>query len=287
MATLGSDTITPGSFARQDTLSDPGAPTDSSLAPPPLPQRADSRPDFVRGFGIEIPEEEEPPEDVVEASHVVQLAEDQSVDMELDEDETQEGSVTTAAHSRLHSRHVSRLSAALSLLSVGGQVDVEEPERRDMDQVPLHQVPLRHGANAPEVDDLDGDAVGEWTGSEDMRTGAESEEDEVRNTNRDGLVFTTRHLSHSSAECALECLYLYHLRRASASGQIPQTKSEQETIDFNEGLCARAAIANDKARITPTIARSKLLEDFLASLFPLLLHLLTRSQTPPPTTRTT
>ncbi|KAI0308935.1 hypothetical protein OF83DRAFT_1189271, partial [Amylostereum chailletii] len=141
-AILGSDTI----FEREDalvdasTMSDPGAPTDQSLAPPAGPPRADSRPDFVRGFGLDIPEEEEPPEEEDEsgedflgdASRRVQLGGDDTMEMEFEaeegaagdeetEDETEdERGLSTVAQSRIHSRHVSRLSAALSLLSVGG-----------------------------------------------------------------------------------------------------------------------------------------------------------------------
>lgn len=152
-----------------------------------MPVRADSRPDFVRGFGLDVPEEteeeleqdemeaEQDNQDVpeghegewglAEASHIA-LADD-TMDMELDVDEAdaEVGSITTAAQSRVHSRHVSRLSAALSVLSVGGHVsDKERSAVRNM-----------QGEG-----DLEDDAVGEWTGSEDLRTGAETTEDEVR-----------------------------------------------------------------------------------------------------------
>ncbi|THH17190.1 hypothetical protein EW146_g3571 [Bondarzewia mesenterica] len=180
-ATLGSDTIyhraSPSLAVNQDSSarSDPGAPTEQSLAPPILPLRADSRPDFVRGFGLDIPEEEEPPEDeeLAQASHTAHMTEGDTLDMSIDDgpiedgdDETEEqGSVTTAPQSRLHSRHVSRLSTALSLLSVGGQI--QEPNGHMHSQI-----------GGPDVDDLDKDAVGEWTGSEDLRTGEETTEDE-------------------------------------------------------------------------------------------------------------
>ncbi|KAI0055919.1 hypothetical protein BV25DRAFT_1832763 [Artomyces pyxidatus] len=169
-ATLGSDAI-----EHSDAVSDPGAPTDQSLAPPQMPARADSRPNFVVGFGLDIPEEEEPEEEgLAEASHVAHVAADETVDMDLDVEEDRfergergngddedMGSVTTAAQSRLHSRHVSRLSAALSLLSVGGQVPGHEADAEDIDG------------------DADGeDAVGEWTGSEDLRTTGETSDDE-------------------------------------------------------------------------------------------------------------
>ncbi|KAI0318178.1 hypothetical protein OF83DRAFT_57011 [Amylostereum chailletii] len=187
-AILGSDTI----FEREDalvdasTMSDPGAPTDQSLAPPAGPPRADSRPDFVRGFGLDIPEEEEPPEEEDEsgedflgdASRRVQLGGDDTMEMEFEaeegaagdeetEEETEdERGLSTVAQSRIHSRHVSRLSAALSLLSVGG-TGQDSPRR------------VGHAADhEAQADDHDMDAVGEWTGSEDLRTTEETTEDE-------------------------------------------------------------------------------------------------------------
>jgi hypothetical protein len=39
--------------------------TASSLALPPSSSRPDSRPDFARGFGLDVPEEEEEPEEFV------------------------------------------------------------------------------------------------------------------------------------------------------------------------------------------------------------------------------
>ncbi|KAH8981991.1 hypothetical protein EDB86DRAFT_3106937 [Lactarius hatsudake] len=142
-----------------------------SLAPPAMPARADSRPDFTRGFGLDVPEEAEeeqeeiepetePDEQVVtevheeepmlaEVSHIAVTGADDTIDMELEEEaDAQVGDITTAAQSRIHSRHVSRLSAALSLRSVGRESDPED------------------------------DAIGEWTGSEDLRTPAEFTEDE-------------------------------------------------------------------------------------------------------------
>lgn len=172
-----------------DTRSDPGAPTDQSLAPPAMPVRADSRPDFVRGFGLDVPEETEEeleqeemeaeldnqdvPEGyeeergLAEASHIALAGTDDTMDMELDVDEAdaEVDSITTAAQSRVHSRHVSRLSATLSVLSVGSHVS-------DKERGAVRNVQGEGG--------LDDDAVGEWTGSEDLRTGAETTEDEVR-----------------------------------------------------------------------------------------------------------
>jgi hypothetical protein len=151
-----------------------------------MPARADSRPDFVRGFGLDITEEEEEEEEeqyaaqhdesileghedeqaVADASHIALAGADDQIDMELDVDEAdaEVGSITTAAQSRVHSRHVSRLSAALSLRSVNGNMALSEAE-----------------AEREREGDTEDDAIGEWTGSEDLRTGTETAEDEVRN----------------------------------------------------------------------------------------------------------
>lgn len=141
----------------------------SSLAPPSI-SRGSSRPDFVRGFGIDIPEEEEPQE---EEPHPDTDMEERSPD---DEDglgvvrapsqpNTEPDGATTVAQSTLHSRHVSRLSRALSLYSVGG---IHDSEQVDM-------VPIRSPVGNPTVDDLDKEAVGEWTGSEDVRLDSDDE----------------------------------------------------------------------------------------------------------------
>jgi len=156
-----------------------------------MPVRADSRPDFVRGFGLDTPdetEEELEQEEVqaeqddqsvlegyegeqvlAEASRIALAGTDDTMDMELDVDEAdaEVGSITTAAQSRVHSRHVSRLSATLSLLTVGGHVsDTELGAVRNV--------------RGEREGDLEDDGVGEWTGSEDQRTTAETTEDEVR-----------------------------------------------------------------------------------------------------------
>ena len=172
-----------------DARSDPGAPTDQSLAPPAMPVRADSRPDFVRGFGLDVTEEAEEEEEeqaaeqdderlpegleeeqvLADASHIALAGGDDTMDMELDVDEAdaEVGSITTAAQSRVHSRHVSRMSAAFSLRSLNehlgdSELEVEQERRGE-----------REG-------DLEDDAIGEWTGSEDLHTGNETAEDEVR-----------------------------------------------------------------------------------------------------------
>lgn len=158
-----------------------------------MPARADSRPDFIRGFGLDVPDEaderqeateldeqvltEEEPM-LAEVSHIAVTGADDTIDMELEEVDTEVGNITTAAQSRVHSRHVSRLSAALSLRSVGGHVDYPEPEAEN------------DGQSERGIDPED-DAIGEWTGSEDLRTPAEFAEDEVRKISC--RVASTRH----------------------------------------------------------------------------------------------
>ncbi|TFK41407.1 hypothetical protein BDQ12DRAFT_679415 [Crucibulum laeve] len=162
--------------------------TVASLAPPPLAvSRPDSRPDFTRGFGLDIPEEEEEEEE--ELNH--QRADedpDASQDMELDEKEEALGQLgeeaSSAPQSRHHSRHVSRLSAAMSIRSLGRdviealeesanrQLEEEEAERRDAIAEVSPVKSERH-----EDGDLE-DAVGEWTGSEDVYLGGNETSDD-------------------------------------------------------------------------------------------------------------
>jgi hypothetical protein len=129
--------------------------------------RGSSRPDFVRGFGLDIPEEEEPPEEELPAD----TDDNAAIDMEGPDGQDSGRDATTVALSRLHSRHVSRLSAALSLRSVGGITEGA------MSEVKL--VPIRSPAGDSGIDDLDKEAVGEWTGSEDMHVDKEQSDDEV------------------------------------------------------------------------------------------------------------
>ena len=247
---IASKLFTPGTSLSFDTArspdarSDPGAPTDQSLAPPTMPARADSRPDFVRGFGLDITEEVEEEEEeqyaeqheenlleghedeqaVAEASHIA-LAADDTIDMELDVDEAdaEVGSITTAAQSRVHSRHVSRLSAALSLRSVNGNMGDSEAE-----------------AEREREGDPEDDAIGEWTGSEDLRTGAETAEDEVRKFlprcfHAFAFVLTINlitpvpffplHRFFVLSHILVLSRYFVTFRRASASGQTHPTKN--------------------------------------------------------------
>ncbi|KAI0089817.1 hypothetical protein BDY19DRAFT_889029 [Irpex rosettiformis] len=192
-ATLGSDQIIPRHSPipaiRATSESAPlhapqgRVPTNVIALAPPLPlSRPESKPDFLRGFGLDVTEEEEePPEEppilrnetegesegLGEDDPVQQADADVSVDMTVDE--TDEGGQdmddsSTVAQSRIHSRHVSKLSAALSLRSVG----------RMEDTVILQNPAIPEGVDHVEVEGEaeeipEEDAVAEWTGSEDLR----------------------------------------------------------------------------------------------------------------------
>ena len=166
-------------------------PTNIASLAPPLPlSRPESRPDFMRGFGVEIPEEEEPEEEDV----VPEVAEEDLSETEMapadvtvtSGEGTEQDGVSTVAQSRIHSRHVSRLSAALSLASVGGAMDAMATEDVIDEE---DSILLRSPAGEPDVEDLDDDAdvdgegevdpdqdaVGEWTGSEDLHGTSDEE----------------------------------------------------------------------------------------------------------------
>ena len=253
-----SSSLAPEPSRSPDARSDPGLPTDQSLAPPAMPARADSRPDFVRGFGLETPdenEEEQDPEEhavteeqrmLAEVSHIaVSGADDTIDDMELEEEDSEVGNITTAAQSRVHSRHVSRLSAALSLRSVGGHVGYTEPEA-DHD-----------GQTEREIDPED-DAIGEWTGSEDLRTPAEFTEDEVRKLSC--RVVSTRPssaltiylipfpfslLPFTSTLHFLSPLFTSAFRRASESGRTHLTKNGRVNHANNVVSCVVLITSNN------------------------------------------
>jgi len=139
--------------------------------------------DFIRGFGLETPleseEETEPTDEPKKADH--QNNNRQEMDLEerhADEVAEIEDDSTTAPHSQLHSRHVSRISAALSLRSVGGNfTQLQDPpeESEEGDMFEEHGEVSQHAEQTA----LD-DEVNEWTGSEDFHLGIDTSDDEVR-----------------------------------------------------------------------------------------------------------
>lgn len=162
----------------------------SSLAPPVV-SRPTSRPDFVRGFGLDITEEEEeeeeealveaPPQENQEEEEVLVTHEDAndgdaSQDMDLDDSQVYPpqqplDGTATASQSRMHSRHVSKLSAALSIRSAGGLDDDFEEAAEDLAPpeivAPVEEEEEGEGEGGHEDMNLE-DAIGEWTGSEDV-----------------------------------------------------------------------------------------------------------------------
>ncbi|KAF5382263.1 hypothetical protein D9757_008934 [Collybiopsis confluens] len=175
------------------TLESNGIP---NLAPPLSAVRTDSRPDFARGFGLEIPEEadEENLEeeesipswgqrrdvDQEEDTHSERDGDGGAEDMSLDEEERNEmesNGLLTAPQSRHHSRHGSRLSAALSLRSFGGLVADGLNERMGELQSDNASLGLASDSgvgeptarrNHPSLHLPRDRELEEWTGSEDV-----------------------------------------------------------------------------------------------------------------------
>ncbi|EJD55373.1 hypothetical protein AURDEDRAFT_109718 [Auricularia subglabra TFB-10046 SS5] len=151
---------------------------------------ASSRPDFSRGFGLEIPEEEEEEEEEVQFSsnifgqprpgpaQDVSIASetDRDADGEDDDNEDDGDDATVPARSRIHSRHQSKLSAALSLRSVGGVrsegdvADIQKASEIDIGDRSFRSERLT-------LDPTMEDPVNEWTGSEDLRSAANESPD--------------------------------------------------------------------------------------------------------------
>ncbi|KAF9068506.1 hypothetical protein BDP27DRAFT_1327171 [Rhodocollybia butyracea] len=162
----------------------------SGLAPPLSAVRTDSRPDFARGFGLDIPEEVD--EEGLEEEEIkmpswaqrrdeVEGGANEDQDDESEEEREGEEGKGKKCRSQHHSRHVSRLSAALSLRSFGGLISDGLNERlgaSDNDSfgpspslvvgnlgpargpIPLH---IRMNSDR-ELEE----GVEEWTGSEDV-----------------------------------------------------------------------------------------------------------------------
>lgn len=194
-ATLGSDQVLSApeiAAASSDVIHTPQArvPIVAASLAPPSGSRPVSRPDFARGFGLDVPEEDEEAKAAAEAESQGQPMEESEADGHIltptqedglqtedmavsfndtltDIAEDEEGGLTTAPQSRAHSRHVSRLSAALSLHEVGGPHGA------------LVRAP-RSSVGDDEVEVMDEEeAIAEWTGSEDLREEGESSADEV------------------------------------------------------------------------------------------------------------
>ncbi|KAG6841541.1 hypothetical protein C0991_009906 [Blastosporella zonata] len=157
----------------------------SSLAPPAAASRPpSSRPDFTRGFGLDIPEEEE--EDAENANAEVNgdnVDHDEGQVLEYAPQQAQEYSpatvqmdgVATASQSRLHSRHVSKLSAALSTRSAGA---LDEDDFVGDEDLVMEESENSGEDDQQENTGLEEDVVNEWTGSEDVYLGETSDGEE-------------------------------------------------------------------------------------------------------------
>ena len=126
--------LAPNALRSPDACSDPGLSTEQSLAPPAMPARADSRLDFICGFGLDFPDEAEEEQGETESDEedVMEILEEEPMLAEISHiaitgaDDSIRKTITTAAQSRVHAlrtRYVLRLSATLSLRSVGGRMD--------------------------------------------------------------------------------------------------------------------------------------------------------------------
>ncbi|KAJ6498016.1 hypothetical protein C8R47DRAFT_1184244 [Mycena vitilis] len=129
------------------------------------PESRDSRPDFARGFGLDVTEEEDETEE--EGDGIDNFG---TNDGDNEDSEEEDGDGLRTAR---HSRHVSRLSGALSLRSVGGVVG------DTLNGHPHERTDLAPGDASQDMD-LDHEVAAEWTGSEDQDQfhGQDTSEDE-------------------------------------------------------------------------------------------------------------
>jgi hypothetical protein len=163
-----------------------------NIKPPPLSAVGapafQSQIDFVRGFGLDTPLElEEEDEDF----HL-QRTERSEDEEDGDTSDSDNGSdleakreiddATTPGDSRWHSRHVSRISAALSLRSVGGNFhDQFEKAQKEMenrgDDTKVDDFGSSHSAQDETPEEVGeeiprpNDRASDWTGSSDNEVG--------------------------------------------------------------------------------------------------------------------
>ena len=159
----------------------------SNLAPP-LSAVGTKAPgiDFIRGFGLDVPleSEEEGEEDNPESPEDDSDKENQNVTLEQHDgymSEVDDGT-TTVPQTRVHSRHVSKLSAALSLRSVGGNFHAQFQAATEKDQQEGDDMQQAENGNLSEDEvekNGDVDPTDEWTGSEDLYLGLDTSDDEV------------------------------------------------------------------------------------------------------------
>jgi hypothetical protein len=196
----------------------------SSLVPSQVSSRPVSRPDFTRGFGLDIPEEEEEAAEEQTQDHVAhegstQHDADISQDMDLDEIEERAkeakgvqslDGTATASQSRFHSRHVSKLSATLSIRSAGA-LDEDAFDREDEVTAATVDPDYRAGQDDTDLEDV----IGEWTGSEDICPNDTSDGEEV--------------CSHDPSDSPVTDI----TSRASANGPTPRMRNVPASSVWN------------------------------------------------------
>lgn len=168
-----------------------------------------SRPDFIRGFGLDIPEEEEGAANIAEEANEEKLDDDgdqqanqySPAQLESYSPKTERNvdEADTALQSRFHSRHASKLSTALSTQSADALGADHFLEEKDIE--------MKHENSDDQENNLDEDIVNEWTGSEDVYTGEMSDGEEV-------CLWSPSLIPSSS------CVF----SRVSENGQTPQMK---------------------------------------------------------------
>ncbi|EJD04490.1 uncharacterized protein FOMMEDRAFT_140427 [Fomitiporia mediterranea MF3/22] len=152
----------------------------AQLQVPSAPARTESRPDFIRGFGLDIPEEEEEEEEELQRTETEPTAETTmaespkvleddappSVPMQLNNVENN----VVAPKEGTHTRHTSRISVALSLGSVSKNMDVTMVDHSRHSSIAMPGE--NHGAEHNQ--EVLPDPLNEWTGSESVSDDQES-----------------------------------------------------------------------------------------------------------------
>ena len=149
-----------------------------------------TRPDFIRGFGLDIAEEteeemEEEEREVTDAASAPEIEPDRE---QIDQGANSEPDDRTASGlgSRKHSRHTSRVSIALSLRSLGrGGRSESGIVEEEVKAVPENSV-RPWGSEGGDLQNSrveEGDTAAEWTGSESVQDQVhEGDDEEVRIT---------------------------------------------------------------------------------------------------------
>jgi hypothetical protein len=158
------------------------------LSVPQTPSRAESRPDFVRGFGLDIPEEDEPEEEPrpapvpdttaydLPAQDGQQLVGEDEAAIGLGETQEEPAAVEVEENKpAVHTRHASRISVALSVGSTRQMETIMQNDEGANAQAYEDEV---EASESQQADGAEAEVAGveEWTGSEDVQTDGESDD---------------------------------------------------------------------------------------------------------------